>query len=67
VHAVTRTADDAVSGPGSGDELVEVGGVGPGCGGLVAVLLSFDAQHHPPLLVIRGRVGFGSRLVLERR
>jgi hypothetical protein len=48
-----------------GDELVKVGGVLPGRGGLVAVPLGLGAQGDPPLLVLAGRAGGEAGFVLE--
>ena len=60
--AHTRRGDLSVQ---FSDQLVKVGGVLSGCGGLVAVLLSFGAQGEPPLLVPGSRVGLNVGLVLE--
>jgi hypothetical protein len=40
-----------------GEQLVQVLGVLPGCGGLITQCLSFRALLDPPFLVISGRVG----------
>ena len=48
-----------------GDELVKVGRVLPGLGGLVAELLRFGALLDPPLLVVGGRVRGDAGFVLE--
>ena len=48
-----------------GDQRVEVGGVLAVVGGLVAGLLGFGAQYHPPLLVVGGRVRGQVGFVLE--
>jgi hypothetical protein len=48
-----------------GDELVKVGGGGPGRCGVVAELLGFGAFLDPPPLILGGRVGHDVGLVLE--
>jgi hypothetical protein len=47
------------------DELVKVGRILPGAGGLVAELLGFGALLDPPPLVLRRRVGGDVGFVLE--
>jgi hypothetical protein len=48
-----------------GDQLVKVGWVASGCGGLVAGLLGLGPLGDPPLLVLGSRVRLEIRLVLE--
>jgi hypothetical protein len=60
--ADTRRGDLVVQ---FGDQLIEVGRVIPGSGGLVAVLLGFGAQDKPPLLIVGGRSGGEVGFVLE--